>query len=293
MPNPEKVLREIKGKDEEDAIERQMGAFKHLIEILESMAYGLEHRSLQFANKVTPDENRIRDIYGKAFADLWYKAKNRDGWTNYVHDGDLWAEMHAKLFSKAFNDLYRQADKNSAAIYEQRRKESAGVVMGEAAENEVKPGSTAEMRKCVESGRSMRVCFAEVSNNGMEQITGFNLNLPIPPGPRMTGDYGTAQGLRLIFQPHQVSMVCQGVLEARDYSVELTDSQALVKLENEGTPITLTLRPDGKLSGTGPVKVSGHVVTGSRVENVQTYGPSGEIIYGQRQVINVAPKTVN
>jgi len=293
MPIPEKVLREIKGKDEENAIERQMGAFKHLIEILESMAYGLEHRSLQFANKVTPDENRIRDIYGKAFADLWYKAKNRDGWTNYVHDGDLWAEMHAKLFSKAFNDLYRQADKNSAAIYEQRRKESAGVVMGEAAENEVKPGSTAEMRKCVESGRSMRVCFAEVSNNGMEQITGFNLNLPIPPGPRMTGDYGTAQGLRLIFQPHQVSMVCQGVLEARDYTVELADSQTLVKLENEGTPITLTLRPDGKLSGTGPVKVSGHVVTGSRVENVQTYGPSGEIIYGQRQVINVAPKTVN
>ena len=293
MPSPARVIQEIKGTDEQNAIERQMGAFKHLLEMIDSMAYGLEHRSLQFPNKVTPDEYRLKELYGKAYADLWYKAKNHDGWENYVHDGDLWDEMMSKLFSKNFQALYRQSDGNTAVAMEKHRKESAGAVMGEATSNEIKPGSTAEIRKCVESGRSMRVCFAEVTNNGMVQITGFNLNLPIPPGPRMTGDYGTAQGLRLIFQPHVVSMVCRGVRDAREYDVELTDTQALVKIANGSGALTLTLRPDGKLAGSGPVKVTGDVVTGSRSENVQAYGPSGEIIYGQRLVVDVASKTVD
>jgi len=293
FPAPDRVIKEIKGKDDQNAIERQMGAFKHLLEMIDSMAYGLERRNLQFPKYVTPDENRTKEIYGKAYADLWYKAKNHDAWTNYVHDGDLWAEMMSKLFSKPFQDLYRRSDSNTAAVMDQHRKESAGVVMGEAAESEVKPGSTAEMRKCVESGRSMRVCFAEVSNNGMEQITGFNLNLPIPPGPRMTGDYGTAQGLRLIFQPHEVTMVCRGIRESRDYEVELNDAQTLIKIANGNGSIGLTLRPDGKIAGSGPVKVTGTVVVGSRTENVQAYGPAGEIIYGQRLVVDVAPKTVD
>jgi len=293
MPSPARVISQIKGTDEQNAIERQMGAFKHLLEMIDSMAYGLEHRSLQFPNKVTPDEHKLKEVYGQAFADLWYKAKNHDAWTNYVHDGDLWAEMMSKLFTKSFQDLYRQSDSNTAAVMDQHRKESASVVMGEAADNEVKPGSTAEMRKCVESGRSMRVCFAEVSNNGMEQITGFNLNLPIPPGPRMTGDYGTAQGMRLIFQPHSVTLVCRGIQESRDYEVELTDAQTRINVVGGSGSIGLSLRPDGKIAGSGPVSVTGTVVTGSHTENVQAYGPAGEIIYGQRQVIHVAPKTVN
>lgn len=293
FPAPERVIKEIRGTDEQNAIERQMGAFKHLLEMIDSMAYGLERRSLQFPNKVTPDEYRLKETYGKAFADLWYKAKNRDAWANYVHDGDLWAEMMSKLFSKTFQDLYRRSDSNTAVAMEQHRKQSSGVVMGEAADTEVKPGSTAEMRKCVESGRSMRVCFAEVSSNGMEQITGFNLNLPIPPGPRMTGDYGTAQGMRLIFQPHAVTLVCRGIQESRDYEVELTDAQTRINVAGGSAPIGLSLRPDGKITGSGPVSVTGTVVTGSHTENVQAYGPAGEIIYGQRQVIHVQPKTVN
>ena len=289
FPSPDRVINGIKGSDEQNAIERQMGAFKHLLEMIDSMAYGLERRNLQFPKYVTPDENRIKEVYGKAYADLWYKAKNRDAWTNYVHDGDLWAEMMSKLFSKNFQDLYRRSDSNTAAVMDQHRKESAGVVMGAAADNGVKPGSTAEIRKCVESGRSMRVCFAEVTSNGMEQITGFNLNLPIPHGPRMTGDYGTIQGLRLIFQPHVVTMVCRNISEGREYTVDLTDTQAVVKIG----AISLTMRPDAKLAASGPVKVTGWVTTGSYTENVQAYGPAGEIIYGQRQVIQGTTKTVD
>ena len=115
MPAPERILREIKGKDAADTAERQMGAFKHLMEIIDSMAYGLEHRSLQVPNKATPDEIRIKDLYWKAYADVWYKAKNKND--DYIHDGDLHDEIMEKFFSKGFSDLLLNSDNNRNAIY--------------------------------------------------------------------------------------------------------------------------------------------------------------------------------
>ena len=69
MPTPERILREIKGKDPADTAERQMGAFKHLMEIIDSMAYGLEHGFMP--NKARPYEIRIKDLYWKAYAVVW------------------------------------------------------------------------------------------------------------------------------------------------------------------------------------------------------------------------------
>src|SRR5262245_50030554 len=44
MPAPARVLAEIKGRDAEDTMERQMGAFQWLVQIIDEMAYGLGHR---------------------------------------------------------------------------------------------------------------------------------------------------------------------------------------------------------------------------------------------------------
>ncbi|HTG95428.1 MAG TPA: hypothetical protein VL866_22710, partial [Pyrinomonadaceae bacterium] len=72
MPPPAKILSEIKGKDAEDTIERQMGAFMVLNKLIDDMAMGIEHRFLP--RKIKPDEFRIKEMYGKAYADLWHKA---------------------------------------------------------------------------------------------------------------------------------------------------------------------------------------------------------------------------
>ena len=101
MPAPERILSEIEGKDAANTAERQMGAFKHLMEIIDSMAYGLEHRFMP--NKATPDEIRIKDMYWKAYADVWHKAKNKND--IYIHDGDLHDEMMEKFFSEGFREL--------------------------------------------------------------------------------------------------------------------------------------------------------------------------------------------
>ena len=53
MPAPARVLQEIKGKDAEDTIERQMGAFQALMKVIDDMAWGLEKRYLP--TRATPD----------------------------------------------------------------------------------------------------------------------------------------------------------------------------------------------------------------------------------------------
>lgn len=88
MPAPARVLAEIKGKDAEDTMERQMGAFQTLVDIIDDMAYGIGHRYVSVADntKATPDEKRIRLAYQTAYADLWKKAAQKD---TYTHNREL------------------------------------------------------------------------------------------------------------------------------------------------------------------------------------------------------------
>ena len=297
MPVPARITREIKGKDAEDTIERQMGAFQALMKMVDDLAWGLEHRYLP--KRATPDENRIKEAYGQAYADLWHTAKNKED-HRYDHDRELLGELLTKLFSPSFRDLYAKSDANSEAYYKAYRAKMSGVLLstgpaaspGAAAstgptaslgsKSEVTPGSTAEMRRCVESGRSQRNCFSEVMSNGMDQLTGISLKLPSTPGLRMTGDYSGPGGFRLIFQPEKVTMVCRGVPAPRLYDVEMTDTQALVKIQNESKSAVFALRQDGKLAGSGPIRVTGQVPAGSH--NEQTSGMTTQKTTRQREL---------
>src|SRR5690242_11498267 len=81
MPDPARVIGGINGKDAEDTGERQMGAFMSLIQMMDDMAWGLEHRYVNNADtrKLTPDERRIRLAYQTAYAELWRKVTNKEG----------------------------------------------------------------------------------------------------------------------------------------------------------------------------------------------------------------------
>jgi|SRR5579872_4440172 len=292
MPSPARILAEIKGKDAEDTGERQMGAFMALVKLMDDMAWGLQHRYVNDADTraLTPDERRVRLAYQTAYADLWHKVRNKEDHV-YDHDRDLLNEMLGKFFSDDFRALYFKSNKNAAAAYkafhERMYPDPAKPPSNQAAQGPMGanggPGSTSEMRGCIASGRSMRICFSEVMNNGFDQMIGINgLKPSIPAGPRMTGDYSSAQGFRLIFEPEQVTMVCRGVPAPRQYSVQLTDTQAVVNIENDSGPVVLSLRPDGALVGSGPIKVSGQVPAGSHTE--QTMGSRTEHTTTTREV---------
>jgi hypothetical protein len=94
--------------------------------------------------------------------------------------------------------------------------------------------------------------MSESMSGGFEQLFGMSMKVPAPTGLRMTGDYSSADGFRLIFEPEAVTMVCRGVPEPTAYSVQMNGAQALIKLQSG--PV-LSFRSDGKLSGFGPIKV--------------------------------------
>lgn len=119
-------------------------------------------------------------------------------------------------------------------------------------------------------------------STGMDQLTGISLKLPSTPGLRMTGDYSSPGGFRLIFQPDKVTMVCRGVPAPRLYDVEVADTQVLVKIQNESKAVVFTLRQDGKLAGSGPIRVTGQVPAGSH--NEQTSGMTTQKTTRQREL---------
>lgn len=241
----------------------------------------LKKRELVYSpEKSTPDEIRIKNAYWQAYTDLWHKVKDTYGKQyagDYDHDRDLRNELLSKFFSENFRALYFKSNKNAGEAYKAFHDKMYNPPSNKSSSSQPLtggggPGSTAEMRRCVESGRSLRRCYFEIMGNGFEQSFGFNPNkvIPVPAGPRMNGDYASAAGLRLIFEPDAVIMVCRGVRDPRPYTVEVTDTQALVKIQNASGPVVFSLRPDGKLSGSGPIKVIGLVVAGSHTE--QTMG---------------------
>src|SRR4051794_24390095 len=113
MPAPARIVAEIKGKDAQNAGDRQMGAFIMLVTLITDMAYGLEHR---FERQLTPDEQRISLAYQTAYADVWHKMKNAYGKEyqgDYNHDRDLRNEVLDKFFSANFKALYTKSNQQS------------------------------------------------------------------------------------------------------------------------------------------------------------------------------------
>lgn len=281
MPAATRVLPEIKGKDAEDTIERQMGAFQALRKIIDDMAWGLEKRDLYYRpEKSTPDETRIKNVYWQAYTDLWHKEKDTYGKQyagDYDHNRDLLHELLSKFFSENFRVLYFKSNKNAGEAYKAFHDKMYATPANNNGSNQPLtesggPGSKAEFRRCVESGRTLRRCYHESLGNGFEQLFGINPNqpLPVPPGLRMTGDYASPNGFRVIFEPNGATMVCRGVSAPRPYTVEVRDIQTLVTIQNESKPVVFSLRRDGKLSGSGPIRVTGQVAAGSHTQ--QTMG---------------------
>jgi hypothetical protein len=126
--------------------------------------------------------------------------------------------------------------------------------------------------------------MSEGMDKGFNQMFGIDLSglqATPPTGLRMTGDYKAADGFRLIFEPDQVTMVCKGVPAPTPYTVQVTDTQANITIQN-GKPFVVSLRADGKLAGTGQVRVTGQVPAGTRTE--QTTGNSTQTATRTREL---------
>lgn len=290
FPSVDKVLNTMKTSDPRETAIRQLGAFYQLVEIIKTLSGRREFRGL------TPDEQRVVGMYQTASYNLGQAAsKSFPGVPKHGEATDFHFGRWDRRFGvegiptfqlllpptiKAEFDRIIKADNDRRTAREQANQNTIAV---QPSSSEVKPGSQAELRRCVESGRSMRNCFSESLTKGFDQLSGMsNFKEALKPGFRMTGDYSTTTGFRLIFQPDQVTMICHAVPAKRLYSVEISETQALVKIQNESKQVVLSLLPNGKLSGSGPIHVVGQVPAGSRTE--ETFGPTTQRATRTRQL---------
>ncbi len=144
------------------------------------------------------------------------------------------------------------------------------------------PGTKQALARCIASGRSQRVCFSENMSSGFDQLSGVSLKLPSTSGLRMTGDYATATGFRIIFQPEKAVMTCHGASSPQPYTVEASDARVLIKIQHGPKPITFALRPDGKLEGSGPIRITG--ISAGGTATAQTMGSTTTTTTTQREL---------
>ena len=94
-----------------------------------------------------------------------------------------------------------------------------------------------------------------------------------PTGLRLSGEYGSQAELDLEFRPEGVVVGCRQAVILRQYLVRIQGTQVLVEVQHGATPFTLMFGSDGKLTGSGTVKVDGRAITGSSPNGDFTYAP--------------------
>ena len=144
------------------------------------------------------------------------------------------------------------------------------------------PGTKQALSRCIASGRNQRVCFSENMSSGFDQMTGISLKPAATPGLRMTGDYLSATGFRIIFQPEKAVMTCHGASSPNPYTVESSDTRTLIKIQHSPKPVVFVLRPDGKLEGSGPIRLTGLSAGGTTT--AQTMGTTTKTTTTQREL---------
>jgi hypothetical protein len=97
---------------------------------------------------------------------------------------------------------------------------------------------------------------------------------PTPPGLRMHGTYGGQGGIGVEFYPESAVVGCGEAAHASPYVVQVSGTQPVIKIEDPGHPIVLTMKPDGELdSGSGLYEVHGRTITGKNDNGDFTFAP--------------------
>jgi len=86
---------------------------------------------------------------------------------------------------------------------------------------------------------------------------------PSPPGLRLRGTYAASNGpLQIEFSADAAAISCGPVHVGESYSIDSRNGQMVVLFQNSAGPFSLTLQPNGSLSASGAVPLTGRVIVG-------------------------------
>lgn len=306
LPSVDRVMKEIQGNDPQDTKLKQTGAFRQLRQIVQDST-----GDRWFSNQLTPDERRIYGEYDVAYNKLGTETNFPLG--GYGTDAKFREELYTRFSMVGVRAAVDKANGVFDARHQQR------VAADKAAENALKnpPPQTSQLgidnaatnqatslaaRRCLELDGSELECLGKGFMSGLETMVGFDPS-KINPSPtaraglRVTGSFKDANGLTLAFGDDSVAIggCAKLVPDGHGYVVGRIGSQMAIRIDNKPQQILVAMGPDGKLTGPGPVVVTGRIVVGYHtVTTYKRYTDTNQIVPGSQvtsQVPDYGPAT--
>ena len=282
FPSPYRVVQGMNIGNPAENVRRAIGAFYQLSEIVHVLA---GQRAL------TPDEQKLVNDYSRISGELAqagsqkfpgeqfslasnpYRFSRTD--PKFGFEGiPVWTTFLSPSLQTQFTQLvggnnpsYQEAvARERQKAFQQVKSDAQAAQAAQVEANMPKDAGSVAMRRCLESGRSETECLGEGWRVGMNELTGglsgeLDKALTPPPGLRLSGNF-SGSGFGVSFDDKVATVYC-GTLQPQpaQYRVE-RGSQIAVSVMVSPKPVTLTVRPDGKLLGPGPVQVAGVVPVG-------------------------------
>ncbi len=304
LPSVQQVETQLQGTDPIDTAARQVAVFEYLQVYIQRI-----RDARQYNGPYTPGELQHQTDYAKAQYDLtqsFTKAHTPDEVKTFQQKEGNYSVNNALDWIKQLEgtqaaNAYSGAESSLAATqqahvaqeqqqYQQAQQASqqqTGMVNGQAMPISNDPTSVA-IQRCLELGGSTGSCMGgsliggmlslATGGAGMDSLTG-----PGRAGVVLSGNYGPATGgASVAFSGDSASINNCGKLVPDNvgYTLRKAANSLQVALAGAPSPIMLTMRADGSLSGPGPVSVTGQVITGYQTVT------STQMINGARAAAN-------
>jgi len=282
FPSPYRVVQGMSTGNPRENIPRSIGAFYQLSEIIHVLA---GQRAL------TPDEQKLLNDYSRISGELAqagsqkfpgeqfslasnpYRYSRTD--PKFGFEGvPVWTTFLSPSLQTQFaqlvggnNPSYQEAvARERQKAFQQVKSDAQAAQAAQAEANMPKDAGSVEMRRCLESGRNETECLGQGLKTGMDELTGGLMSsidkaTAPPPGLRLSGQFSDL-GFGIFFDDKVATIYC-GALQPvlAPYRVA-RGPQITVTVHTNPQPVTLALKPDGKLVGPGTVPVAGVVPAG-------------------------------
>jgi hypothetical protein len=172
-----------------------------------------------------------------------------------------------KAFNKKVNDTQAAAQKKAEDdLNAQVAQQDARIQALAYGDRKKQTPEERALARCITAGRPETVCTGNALMKPFEQVVGSvlpQLTKPLPPGPDAAGNFEGAGRWRMEFDDRWAVVNCGTLVpEQHSYSVTVRNGQAVITINTEPKSIVLTVRADGRLAGSGPLTLAGHVVAG-------------------------------
>ena len=299
LPSVDRVKAEVKGSDPTDSLARQVAVFTYLYTYVDRIKLNRDYRG-----PYTPGETRVMTAYRLAA----YQISQDYAKTHtpaeaaaferlhgqYEMNSDFYKDWSKRLIGPQSAAAYKGAEAGLGAtqqahIAQEQAQYQKDVAAQQAGASGLSNDPTAvATRRCLELGGDTTACVGKGFVGGFMDMIGFGADtVSSLTGPARTGVVLSG----LYHNPHTLASISFGtdtaaiqdcgklVADGNAYAINKSPTALEIVVENEPRPIHLSMRPDGVLSGPGPVDVKGRIIIGYHTVTTQAY-LNGQPVYG-------------